>query len=55
MPTAAYYREKATRFREMAKDCDESSAKLMETLASDYDELAQGLEPDAEPPLPSEG
>ena len=48
MHTAAYYRDRAVHFRELAKGCDEYLAELMEALARDYDALAQGMEDRAE-------
>ena len=53
--TAAYYREKAARFREMAKECDAATAATLVELADDFEAEARRLEPDAEPPLPAAG
>ena len=52
MHSAAYYREKAARFREMARDTDDRTAASLIQLAEDYEAEAQRLEPDAEPPIP---
>ena len=52
MYTAAYFREKAARFRELARDADDRSAASLLQLAEDYEAEAQKLEPDAEPPIP---
>ena len=55
MQTAAYYREKAARFRELAKGADERTAASLIQLAEDYEAEARDLEPDAEPPIPMTG
>ena len=52
---AAYYREKAARFREMAKEADARSCASLIQLAEEYEDLARRLEPDAEPPMPTLG
>jgi hypothetical protein len=52
MHSAAYYREKAARFREMARGTDDRTAASLIQLAEDYEAEAQRLEPDAEPPIP---
>ena len=52
MHTAADYRERAARFRAMAKESDEPIAGLMEKLAKDYDELARRVELGAGPSSP---
>ena len=52
MHSAAYFREKAARFREMAQDTDDRTAASLIQLAEDYEAEAQRLEPDAEPPIP---
>ena len=53
MGDAAYYREKAARFRELAKECDGATAHDLLELANEYDALASKHEPDAEPPIPA--
>ncbi len=53
MHSAAHYRERAARFRAMAKESDEDIAAVMERLAKDYDELARRMEPEAVPPIPT--
>ena len=55
MLTAAYYRDKAARFRKMAKEADEPTAGSLIELAQEYEALAAGLEPDTEPPIPTTG
>jgi hypothetical protein len=52
MHSAAYFREKAARFREMAQDTDDRTAASLLQLAEDYEAEARRLEPDAEPPIP---
>ena len=52
MHSAAYFREKAARFREMARDTDDRTAASLLQLADDYEAEAQRLELDAEPPIP---
>jgi hypothetical protein len=47
--TAADYRERAARFRALAKESDEPIAELMEKLAKDYDELARRVERNGKP------
>jgi hypothetical protein len=54
MQTAAYYRAKAARFREMANDTDDHTAASLIQLAEDYEAEARDLEPDAEPPNPAQ-
>ena len=53
--TAAYYREKAARFREMAKESDDATAATLLQLAEDFEAEAERLEPDAEPPHADDG
>jgi hypothetical protein len=55
MRTAAYYRDKAARFREMARDADQRTAPSLVELAEQYEALAKRLAPDAEPPMPTTG
>ena len=55
MHSAAYFREQAARFREMAKDTDERTAAGLLQLAEDHEAEARRLEPDAEPPTPTMG
>lgn len=55
MYTAAYFREKAARFRALAQGADEASAASLLQLADDYEAEARKLEPDAEPPIPTLG
>ena len=55
MRTAAYYRDKAARFREMARDADERTAASLIDLAEEYEAEAARLDPDAEPPIPTTG
>lgn len=54
METAAYFREKAAEFRDMAKDCDPETATSLILLAEEYEAEARRLQPDAEPPLPAQ-
>ena len=51
MRTAAYYREKAARFRQIASESDDRTAATLLQLADDYETEARRLEPDAEPPI----
>jgi hypothetical protein len=53
--TAAYYREKAARFREIAKESDPSTAATLVELSDDFEAEARRLEPDAEPPVSATG
>jgi len=50
MRDAAYYRAEAAKYREMAKDSDESTAAALRRLADDFEQEANRLEPPAEPP-----
>jgi hypothetical protein len=52
MREAAYYREKAAHFREVARDSDAITAAALIGLAEDYEAEARRLEPDMEPPMP---
>jgi hypothetical protein len=51
MHTAAEYREKAARFRELAEGSDNQTAASLLMLAEEYEAEARRLEPDAEPPM----
>ena len=53
MENAAFYREKAAHFRELAKDCDEQTATDLRGLADEYDAIALRMEPDNEPHPPT--
>jgi len=53
MHSAAYFRERASQFRDMAKGADERTAADLIILAEEYEVEAQRLELDAEPPMPS--
>ena len=53
--TSAYYREKAARFREMAKESDAATAASLLELAADFEAEARRLDPGAEPPIPASG
>jgi hypothetical protein len=55
MRTAAYYREKAARFRAMAKESDDATAASFEVLAKEYEALARRQPPEDEPPVPTGG
>ena len=55
MHSAAEYREKAARFRELAEGADEHTAASLILLADEYEAEARRLEPDAEPPMPAGG
>lgn len=54
MQTAAYFREKAAEFRDLAKACDPETARSLTLLAEEYETEARRLQPDAEPPLPAQ-
>jgi hypothetical protein len=51
MHSAASYREKAARFRELASDSDDLTAANLIALAEEFEAQARSLEPDAEPPI----
>ncbi len=53
MQSAGYYREQASKFRKLAEESDSTTARMLRSLADDYDAEARRLEPEAEPPLPS--
>lgn len=53
MRTPAYYREKAARFRDMAKESDKQTAATLIELARDFEVEAERLERDAGPPMPT--
>jgi hypothetical protein len=50
--SAASCREKAARFRELAREAGGETAASLLQLAQDYEAEAARLEPDAEPPMP---
>jgi hypothetical protein len=50
--TAADCREKAARFRELARETGGDMASSLLQLAEDYEAEAERLEPEAEPPMP---
>lgn len=52
MHTATICREKAARFRELAKDTGGQTAAALLQLAEDYEAEAARLETNAEPPMP---
>ena len=49
MRDLAYYREKAARFRELAAECDVTTASAMIMLAEEYEAEARQLDP-TQPP-----
>ena len=53
MKSAAQYREDALRFRALANETDEATAKALLLLAAEYEALADEMEP--RPPMPNAG
>ena len=52
MRTVVYYREKAARFRELARDSDDATAAGLILLAEEHEAEALRLEPEPELHMP---